>query len=472
MTLAILVALAFAVGVPGSPLRSAGWAMAVSVLVGALVATSARRPAAIWLGLAGVSFIPWLALRMSPWLTSLNLLAASGLLLASLGLPAAGSLRVTVAHHLARLCRAVGGLPFGPSHLAHDARRASAARETHGLRHLLPSILVGLGTLTVAMFILATGDALLASFFEFGDLAGSVATRCFVALAGVAVFAILLGAIHVPGSNDSAPRTRSAPAVPTLFAIGGLAIAIGTYAAAQISAAILGAEYVEERTGLTYAEYARGGFFQMVVIALVSVALIGVARGVQHTSPEAVRRIRIGAAVLTVGVIVTVVSAVVKLIVYADTFGLTMLRVYTVVFACWVGLVAILAFAALLRPAASWFAPVLLGSMCVGAFAMNIADPERIVVAHNLDRAESTGKLDVEYLSSLSLDAAPTVFARLDSIDAVYERRTRDGYTTVDARDEMQRIWCAKIADADSGGGLAYNLARTNALAAASAHCD
>jgi len=472
---------AFAVGTPGSPLRSVGWAIALSVLVAALVATAARRPAAVALGLAAVAFIPWLGFRMSPWLTSINLLAACGLLLASLGLPAAGSLKVSVVHHLARLARSAGGLPLGPLHLAHEVQRTTTTGRSGAFRRLLPSALVGVAAMSAGLAILASGDALLASFFDVGGLAGEFVTRLLAGICGAVAFAVLIGAIHVPGSSDAAPRTWSAPAMPTLFGIGGLSIAIGAYAATQISAAVLGAEFVQGRTGLTYAQYARGGFFQMVVVALVSVAAIGLARGVMRTTPESTRHLRTGAAALTVGVVVTVVSAVVKLDVYADTFGLTMLRVYTVVFACWLGLFAILAFATLLRPTASWFAPVLLSSVCLGAFGMNVANPERIVVEHNLDRAESTGKLDVGYLQSLSLDAAPTILSRLDTIDAVYELPLgRSSVEVVDASEMLERQWCTKLlARTDDGkdprpldnDGLSFNLARGNALDSAAEHC-
>lgn len=480
LTLAAVVAAAFAAGTPGSPLRSIGWALALAVLIGALVATSARRPAAVGLGLAGAAFIPWLGIRMSPWLTSINLLVATGLLLASLGLPAAGSLRVTVGHHLARLARAFAGLPLGPSHLWQSARSSLNGSDGANLRRLVPSILVGLATFAAGLLVLASGDALLASFVDVGGLLGSVVGRVVGALCGAAAFALLLGAIHVPGSVDTAPRRWAAPALPTLFGIGGLAIAIGCYAATQLSAAVLGADFVQGRTGLTYAEYARGGFFQMVFVTFVSVSVIGIARSVIQAESEAARRLRVGAAVLTVGVVGTVVSAVVKLSVYADTFGLTMLRVYTVVFACWLGLVAVLAFATLLRRSASWFAPALLGSMCVGAFAMNVVNPERIVAEHNLDRAESTGKLDVDYLSRLSLDAAPTILSRLDTVDAVFEDRFRSDAPVVDAAELLASDWCNRLladpfakdsAPHSDNDGFAYNLASDRAIDSATEHC-
>ncbi len=98
--------------------------------------------------------------------------------------------------------------------------------------------------------------------------------------------------------------------------------------------------------------------------------------------------------------------------------------------------------------------------------------PERIVVEHNLNRAESTGKLDVAYLSSLSLDVAPAVFARLDSIDAVDDDPSRDGLGPIDAQTRMRIVWCAKVAAADDGDGLSFNVARASAATAASEPCS
>ncbi len=472
--LAAIVAAAFAFGAPGNPLRSIGWSIALATLAGAAIVVTARRPAPVAFGVAGVAFIPWLAVRMSPWLITVNLMVACGLLLGAIGLPASGSLRVSLAHHLARVARAARRLRLGPLHLADEARRASSATGSGDLRRWIAAIAAGVGALAFGLAVLASGDALLASFFDAGGFAGTFTVRLFAAAAGVGGFSLLIGAAPLPGEPDAAPASRATPVLPTLFGIGGLSIAIGAYAASQVSAAVLGAAFVEERTGLTYAEYARGGFFQMVIVAFVSVALIGVARGVVRAAPETTGRVRVGCSALTVGVVATVASAVVKLAVYADTFGLTMLRVYTVVFACWLGLVAVMAYITLLRPAAPWFAPAVLVSVCVGAFAMNIADPERIVVEHNIDRSATTGKLDVDYLSQLSLDAAATVFDRLDEIEAV-DDRSRYPFsrvtTPVDAREALRVDWCAKVEGAGTADAMSFNRSRARAIEAAESHC-
>jgi Domain of unknown function (DUF4173) len=466
LLLSAIVAVAFAIGTVGAPLRSLGWAIAFTTLSLAVVVTSARRASAVALGIVATGFVPWLAVRMSPWLIAVDLIVWALLLIMSISLPAAGSLRVAARHHLARILRSAVHVPLGPAHLT-SALTGSARSTGLGskLRTWAPSVLIGVAALAGGLALLASGDALLASFLDTGQAPQTIIPRLLAATFGLVMFALLIGAVAPPGANDSLAPARAPAPLPALCAIVGLATAIAAYAATQTSAAILGADFVKRRTGLTYAEYARGGFFQLVAVSAVATIAVVTARSVIGRHPDTAKRFRIASAVLTVGVVVTVVSSVVKLLVYADTFGLTMLRLYTVIFACWLGFVSAASFVALLRPSREWLAPMLIGSVVVGAFAMNIVDPERVVAEHNISRSQSSGKLDVEYLRSLSLDAAPTILGRLDDIDAVVSNaddlRSSESSTT-DARIAMRDIWCARVVDEDRSG-LSSNLARLDA---------
>ncbi len=478
LLLGTVVAVAFAIGTVGTPFRSLGWMIALTTLATTIVATSTRRPATLIIGLSGAALLPWLAIRMSPWLIAVNLATALGLLLLSISLPVAGSLQVPGHHHLSRVLRSCSRLPHGPAHLTHAARSSTHLDGTgRRLTRLVPSLLAGVASLAIALLLLASGDALLASFLDVGDAPTVVVPRLFAAAAGLLLFALLLGGIAPPGSHDGTRDVPVPSATPTLFTIGGLATAIGLYAAVQVSAAVLGADFVRNRTGVTYAEWARGGFFQLVVVSAIATAAVLVARGVIRKEPSQAFRLRSATAALTVGVVVTVAASVIKLAVYAETFGLTMLRIYTVVFACWLGLVAVLAFLSLLQPARNWLAPTVITSIAVGAFAMNVANPERIVVEHNVDRAATTGTLDVEYLNTLSLDAAPTLLSRLDDIDAITAKAARDEVlrseedVAVDARTEIRRAWCARVGRDGEHDGLSFNAARNASMRASRSAC-
>ena len=111
-----------------------------------------------------------------------------------------------------------------------------------------------------------------------------------------------------------------------------------------------------------------------------------------------------------------VVVSMLRLHMYADAFGLTMLRLYTTVFAGWVGLVLALAAIALWWPSGrEWLAPTVVALALLGVFAMNVVNPEALVARQNLARAEVSGRLDAEYLRGLSTDAVAVVLAHAPS---------------------------------------------------------
>src|SRR5258708_13179625 len=90
-----------------------------------------------------------------------------------------------------------------------------------------------------------------------------------------------------------------------------------------------------------------------------------------------------------------------------------MLRLYSHIFAVWIGLIFLLLaadFAGLFKPR-RWF----VGAVSVSAMAvlmtLNTLNPEAIVVSLNIDRAQATNKIDAQYLATLSNDATPTLLA-------------------------------------------------------------
>jgi hypothetical protein len=231
---------------------------------------------------------------------------------------------------------------------------------------------------------------------------------------------------------------RPARPATLLVTMAGLSITIGAYGLVQIIAATSGAEYVEQRTGLTYAEYARGGFFQLVAVTVLTVLVLTAARSTRAHTSTGDRPLLGLAGILTVGVVSLVTASIVKLVVYADRFGLTMLRTYTITFAVWLGLVAVLTFVALVRASDRWPTPVVLLTVAVGAFAMNVANPERLVAEHNVGRALDGATLDLVYLERLSTDAFPTILAGLDELG-------------LDAELSVASTWCVPV---DAAGGL------------------
>ncbi len=183
----------------------------------------------------------------------------------------------------------------------------------------------------------------------------------------------------------------------------------------------------------------------MAVITLVAVSL---ARPVAaSTGSFAGHGVRLLALVAVCCTEVMVVVSILRLQMYSDAFGLTMLRLYTTVFAGWVGLVLALAAIALWASPREWLAPTVVALALLGVFAMNVVNPEALVAKTNLARAEQTGRLDASYLHGLSTDAVPALVAHPPS-------------PGVDSSGVL-RTWCLELAGAPKG--LAWNWSKQQA---------
>ena len=108
--------------------------------------------------------------------------------------------------------------------------------------------------------------------------------------------------------------------------------------------------------------------------------------------------------------LVVLVSAIHRLRLYEDAFGLTRLRLLAESFALWLGALLLLVGAsgalASLRARATPAAVILTAA---GLIAFSLANPDGRIAERNIDRWEATGRLDHNYLAGLSADAVPAL---------------------------------------------------------------
>ncbi|PYV31005.1 MAG: hypothetical protein DMG22_18390, partial [Acidobacteria bacterium] len=103
-----------------------------------------------------------------------------------------------------------------------------------------------------------------------------------------------------------------------------------------------GAALVEASTGLTYAEYARRGFFELVTASALVVPLLLASHWLlAKKSPGEERVFRALAGVLLALVFVVMVSALQRMRLYQAEYGMTELRLYTTAFMGWIAVVLI-----------------------------------------------------------------------------------------------------------------------------------
>jgi hypothetical protein len=201
-----------------------------------------------------------------------------------------------------------------------------------------------------------------------------------------------------------------------------------------------GAELVQVSSTLTYAEYARRGFFELVAVAAlllpIMLLLDWVAR--LQTSRQVVLY-RALAGLLVLLLFVVVVSALERMRLYTQEYGLTELRLYTTAFMFWITAGAIWYLATVLRDHRERF---LFGSLVVGlvvAGTLNAIDPDDLIVRTNAARPDAPSRFDGTYTLGLSADAGPALIEALPSMPeqqrVVVARRLLQRWESAQAHD-------------------------------------
>lgn len=159
--------------------------------------------------------------------------------------------------------------------------------------------------------------------------------------------------------------------------------------------------------GYTFAEYARRGFFELVITAVLSLSLIISLNWLARR--ESKRQIRFfnQLASLMIGFVgVMLLSAFQRMRLYEATFGYTELRLIVFVFMFWLGVVLCWFLLTLWR-APHRFTIGLIASAMGFMATLNLINPDAFITRQNLARYRRTNDLDAAYLTQLSDDALP-----------------------------------------------------------------
>jgi uncharacterized protein DUF4153 len=176
-----------------------------------------------------------------------------------------------------------------------------------------------------------------------------------------------------------------------------------------------GASLVEARTHLTYAEYARHGFFELVTVAALVLPLLLLADWVRRRdlgrSRDRLFQVLAGALILLLFVVMA--SALQRMRLYQREYGLTELRVYVTGVMLWLAVVFVWTGFTVLRGRRDLFAVGALVSGFAAILAINVVNPDALIARTNLNRP----KLDLPYLMQLSDDATPELVKALPTLE-------------------------------------------------------
>jgi len=433
-----------------------GLAFSASLVVAAGALLVAGRPSNGWsrlLLVAAAVMAPWVTLRASPWLQWPDLIVTIGLLsggavLASEGSPFSVSSALAsewIARLLANMAHAVAFIAAPVS--AAGARLTGDKRPA--VRQIGRGLAIAIPVAGVIGFLLASADPVFASFFNLQIDPATILEHAFWLFVGVGVMGGLLRtSLTAPTAAREGRHWRINPleAIVVLVVVDAIFLAFG---AAQLITTLGGGIEALHAANMTYADYARSGFFQLLAVAAITLPLLIVFTTLGGTRTG---RLRFFFTVLVeLAVVLTMAIVVVahqRLSLYETAYGFTMLRLYSHIFAFWIATVFALFGATLLRAEADgrWFPGDAAVTGLVLLFALNIVNPEALVVRLNVNQSSANLLLDPDYLGGLSDDAVPDLFKALRRIDPRQQS-------------EIRRQLCQREESQD-GGWAGYTVAQ------------
>jgi hypothetical protein len=262
-----------------------------------------------------------------------------------------------------------------------------------------------------------------------------------------------------PGTPSAAPKRKLGLGVVEVGVVLGLLdLLFAAFVAVQFRYFFGGASLVEATQHLTYADYARHGFFELCTVVALCLPMLLVGHWLFRPERPSHHRVFNGLALAMVLLLVVITaSALMRMRLYTHEYGLTELRLYTSAFMGWLALVLAWFCATVLRGRGERFAAGALASGLVAAAGLHLANPDAQIVRYNLVHGRTHHGADVDYLMGLSADAVPAILEGW--ADVPVAARPRVGsylYITCHAQDDP--------------GWRSLNWGRWQARAAARAH--
>ncbi len=269
---------------------------------------------------------------------------------------------------------------------------------------------LGLTAVLLVVFglLFASADSLFASYlprFDLGLLPFQLVVAVLVATAAATLAHLSLAP---PGwSTLALPPGRPARRWEWLLPVLSLDALVLAFVLVQVGALREGHQHVLQTAGLTYAEYTRQGFAELMVVTMLTLLVVAVAARRAPRSGVLDRTLsRVALGVLCLGTLGVVASALRRMDLYVDAFGLTRLRLFVVVVELALAAVLVLLLVAGIRWRGGWLPRSLVQVAAVAMLSLALINPDAQIVRHNTAPGLAA-PLDVYYLTWLSADAVP-----------------------------------------------------------------
>jgi hypothetical protein len=197
--------------------------------------------------------------------------------------------------------------------------------------------------------LLTSADPIFADLMSF-DLSwapnfGEVFNRILAALFVSVIFYSLFHSVEARAEEKTTVAASSGLEIGNIISVSVLGSAIALYLL------FIGVQFVYLfagrglPSGLTYSEYARQGFFQMIVVCFINLSLFGIFLRFNKLTPT----LKVLLSVLLGATIMILLSSYIRLSLYIGAYGLTFLRLISMWFNVYITVAIAFLYAKLLR---------------------------------------------------------------------------------------------------------------------------
>jgi hypothetical protein len=305
--------------------------------------------------------------------------------------------------------------------LSNGEQAGTGKRGASQVWPVVRGILIALPIVAVFAALLSSADVVfgqrlddLIELFKLEKLPEYIFRLAYILVGAYALAGVFLHAASQSGDEKLVGEEK--PVVPAFLGFTEAAIVLGSVAFLFATFVFIQFQYFFggqaniQIDGYTYSEYARRGFGELVTVAFFSLLLILVASSVTRRDTETQRRVFSGLGIGIVAlVIVMLVSAFQRLLLYEAAYGFSRLRTYTHVFILWLALLLVaVVVLEILRRERVFALAALLASLGF-ALSLGIMNVDGFIVRQNVDRAVQGETFDASYLMGLSTDSVPAL---------------------------------------------------------------
>ena len=340
--------------------------------------------------------------------------------------------RYSLLDHLFGYVRLAASLVARPIGFAAETRRLPSEGVANGKRPsqawpILRGVIIALPVITILASLLSSADPIFAQrlaglvdLLRIENLPEYIFRMVYILIFAYALAGAFLHAAQKSDEKVDETKTRVAPFLgftESTIVLGSVLLLFAAFVIIQFQY-FFGGQTNISIDGYTYSEYARKGFGELVAVAFFSLLLLLGLGAITRRETESQRRIFSGLGIGLVGLlIIMLIAAFQRLVLYEAAYGFSRLRTYTHVFMIWLGLllVAVVVLEVLRRERAVALAMIL--ALLGFIVSLNLLNVDAFIVQQNIQReirsttdkafARGRADLDVQYFVDLSEDAIP-----------------------------------------------------------------